>query len=194
MSEDGLVKLIIGAVLNLIPIVNLLSAGYLIELMSNSIQGREEMPAWEDWGGKFIKGLLVAVITFIYMFIPFVIMMMGGGMALFYRSGFSLLAIIGMLLGLVAWFIIPMALAHFAASGSFGSAFDFGSIISRITGSLGSYLAAYLLSIAMIFVLMIISMIPILGWIIGLLGGFYIGCVMFFIFGEVYRAGGTDAV
>lgn len=191
-APDGLVKLIIGAVLNLIPIVNLLSMGYLIQLMNGVIQGREEMPAWEDWGDKFVKGLLAAVISFIYFFIPMMVMMIGGGMA-FLKAEFSLMAILGLLLILAAWFILPMALAHYAASGNFSDAFSFSSILGLISTNLGAYLGVYVLSIVLFFVLGIIGMIPILGWIILMLGGFYIGCVTMYLFAGVYRSGSTSS-
>ena len=119
-SEDGLVKVIIGAVLNLIPIVNFLSIGYLLELMANVIQGREEMPVWDDWGNKFIKGLMVAVIAFIYFLIPMLVMMLGGGLAILTgSSGSFLFSIIGFLLILVVWFILPMALAKLCGHRQF---------------------------------------------------------------------------
>ncbi|NPV90804.1 MAG: DUF4013 domain-containing protein [Firmicutes bacterium] len=194
-SEDGLVKVIIGAVLNLIPIVNFLSMGYLLELTGNVIQGREDLPAWEDWGGKFIKGLMVAVIAFIYMFIPMLVMMLGGGAAAFAGSagGSIFFALIGFLLCLVVWFILPMALTNFAATGNFGSAFAFGEIFGMITGALGQYLTVFGISIAGGFVLGIIGMIPLLGWIVLLLGGFYIGLVICFLLGQVYRSVGGGA-
>lgn len=193
-SEDGLVKVIIGAILNLIPIVNFLSFGYLIELMANVIQGREDMPVWDDWGNKFIKGLMVAVISFIYFIIPMLVMMLGGGLAILTgSSGSFLFSIIGFLLILVVWFILPMALANYAATDNFGSAFAFGEIFALISGSMGQYLTVFGLSIAAAIVMSIIGMIPLLGWIVILLGGFYIGIVVFFLIGQIYRSGGSAA-
>ena len=79
LVDGGLVKVIIGAVLNLIPIVNFLSCGYLLELTGNATHDRHEMPAWENWGEKFVKGFFVFIITLIYMLIPLIIVWACGG-------------------------------------------------------------------------------------------------------------------
>lgn len=184
---DGVVKVIIGGVLNIIPIVNFLCAGYLVEIMANAIGEKEEMPAWENWGTKFINGLLVFIISLIYMIIPVLIIITGGGLSSITGGGMSLSVILAVITGLAIWFILPMAIANFAATGNFGSAFNFALIFSYICTVLGTYVGIYLVSIAFIFALALVNAIPLMGWIIGILGGFYMGCVMSFLFGGAYR-------
>jgi len=191
LAEGGLVKTIIGALLNLIPIVSFLSSGYLLELMGNAAKEKHEMPAWENWGAKFINGFLVLIIALIYMLIPLIIISACGGLEAYCQGGgwgllsgaFALATIVAMIIG----FFIPMALAHFAYSGSFSAAFSLGTIFSYIGKVIGSYVLAYILIIALAIAMMIVSIIPILGFIICIFAGFYIGCVGSILFGDAYR-------
>jgi len=173
------VKVIIGAILNLVPIINFLAAGYLVEATANAAREKHEMPAWEDWGSKFVKGLAAFVISFLYMLIPIIIFCAGGGEGL---SGALVF-----LTGLALWFFLPMAVAHYAATGSFGAAFSLGAIVSYIGAAAGGYVMAYVFSIALFTALFVVSLIPVLGWVISLLGWFYVACVLAFLFGDVYR-------
>ena len=183
----GFTRIVIGAVLNCIPIVNFLCGGYLIELTANTIKGREEMPAWDGWGNKFIKGLMVLIITFLYMLIPLLLLTIGGWTGSYSADSLSAGAIPGFIAALVAWFILPMGLAHYAATGTVGSALNLRTIFSFIGSVFGNYLGIYLVSIAMFFVLGILSLIPFLGWIVSILGGFYLACVLAVLFGDAYR-------
>ncbi|KYC45930.1 MAG: hypothetical protein APG12_00541 [Candidatus Methanofastidiosum methylothiophilum] len=60
-------KLLIGIVVNIIPIVNLISYGYILE--SSDIKRGEQtdkMEEWEDYGGFFVKGLIALIISLVY--------------------------------------------------------------------------------------------------------------------------------
>ncbi|MFZ5899037.1 MAG: hypothetical protein ACOYU7_07735, partial [Bacillota bacterium] len=51
-------------------------------------------------------------------------------------------------------------------------------------------------SVVLFIGLAVLSVIPIIGWILSMLGSFYIGCVLAFLFGEAYRkaAAGSSGV
>ncbi|MEW6171790.1 MAG: DUF4013 domain-containing protein [Bacillota bacterium] len=191
LVDGGFVKVIIGAVLNLIPIINFLSTGYLLQLAHDAVNEKYEMPAWENWGEKFVNGFLVFIITLVYMLIPIIVGMASGGLGQCFQGGYSGLFAGGLalatLIALVIGFFVPMALTHYAATGSFGAAFGFGTIFSYIGRVFGSYILAYIFMIAMVFVLMLLSSIPLLGVIISILAGFYISCVGCILFADVYR-------
>jgi hypothetical protein len=197
LVDGGPVKVIIGAVLNLIPIVNFLSCGYLLELTGNAANEKHEMPAWENWGDKFVKGCLVFVITLIYMLIPIIIMSACGGLgACFQKGAFGLFSggfALATIVALVIGFFVPMALANFAYTGGFAAAFSLGTVFAYIGKVFGNYVLAYIFMIALGIALMFVSMIPLLGVIISVLGGFYVSCVGCILFGDVYRqARGVD--
>ncbi len=60
-------KLIIGIILNIFPIINLISYGYILE-SSDIKRGKQtdEMAEWEDFTGFFVKGLLSFIVILIY--------------------------------------------------------------------------------------------------------------------------------
>jgi len=61
-------RLILGIVLSLIPIVNWIAQGFILESSGvGKTKPSKNMPEWKDLGDYFIKGFLSFVITFIYM-------------------------------------------------------------------------------------------------------------------------------
>lgn len=188
LKNDGIVKLLIGGVLQIIPIISFFSLGYMLECYVNGASKREEMPEWTDWGSKFVNGLLIAIISFIYVLIPMLLfgssfsaMLINPG---HHIGGGSL--ILAIIIFILFTFALPMALANFAVKRNFGAAFEFGYIFKLIASSLGSYIGAYLLYIVAAIICAIIAMIPIIGWICIIFIGFYLGCVGGFLFGSVY--------
>jgi len=189
--ENNLIKVVIGGLLSLIPIVNLFTFGYFYRLMQNILAGDYRLPEWDDWGEKFVTGLQVFLIGLLYFLIPLLIMAVSGGAGvMMHRPGGSaggmLLSMLVLLLELV---ILPMALSHFVASGRWGAAFELGVIFNRIAATGSVYWVAILVTLALTLVLGLLMTIPILGWIVGVFGGFYVGCVCWILFAEAYLAG-----
>lgn len=86
-DEDWVTKLLLTAVIGIIPIVNFAVMGWIIELMRNMADGVEKpMPEWNDFGDKFMSGLNVTIASLLYNFvlviltccISFLIALMGG--------------------------------------------------------------------------------------------------------------------
>ncbi|MHB1043812.1 MAG: DUF4013 domain-containing protein [Eubacteriales bacterium] len=186
-KEGGIVKVLIGGILQIIPIVNFFSMGYIVECFANGADKREEMPEWTDWGQKFINGLLMVVIGFIYLLIPLIILSFTGFFGKFYRyhigAGTFIFAV---LLFIIFTFALPMAVSNFAVKNSFGAAFQFGRIVGLIGAAPGSYVGAYLLYFVAALICMVISIVPLIGWLFAIFAGFYLGCVSGFLFGSVY--------
>ena len=59
-------KLIIGIVLNLLPIVNFLAYGYELRCANTAMKNKIQLPKWEKFGDLFVTGLLSFIIQFIY--------------------------------------------------------------------------------------------------------------------------------
>ena len=142
-DQDWIKKILIGGVLLFIPIVNFVVIGYFIEALKNTAEGRElPLPEWDDFGGKFMKGLMVLVIGLVYS-IPAIVL---------WCCTFGLLPLIGdnetvaTMMGLVTscggclvfvWAIVvavvcPAALIRYSVTGEFMSAFQFGELFSFI--------------------------------------------------------------
>ncbi|ABO35948.1 conserved hypothetical protein [Methanococcus maripaludis C5] len=192
-------KVVIGAVLSLIPIVNFISFGYALELLKNIIDSKEELPEWSEFGGKFVKGLVAFIIMFIYMLIPSIIWVVFGGLSIltmFTGSdeaivggivGLGIVGLITFLVTLIIGFIIPMAYANYIAYDDFGAAFRFSEIFEKIKDNFSDYCILYLIVIVTgAIVIFIASVIPILGLIIAIFVDFYFYLVYAYIMGKIY--------
>jgi hypothetical protein len=189
-QNGGIVKVIIGSVLGIIPIINFFSFGYILECFENGAKKREAMPEWTDWGAKFINGFLMCIIGFIYMLIPLLVInstgLTGNVPNPRYHMGFGTI-LFTMFIFMIFTFILPMAVSHFAVIKNFGAAFQLGYILKLVGSSLGSYIGAYLLYFVAVIICILLNMIPIIGWILVFFTGFYLGCVSGFLFGSVYN-------
>jgi hypothetical protein len=158
-DEDWVQKLLIGGILSFIPIVNLVVLGYGLRVLKNVAEGVEKpLPAWDDFGDYFVKGL-VSVFGAAIWALPIILLSMMlavinaatgyqtdpqyvSAPARICISGFSCLAgLYGLFLGLV----LPAAMTKYAVSGDFGAFLRFGEIFGYITSHLGPYIVALLL-------------------------------------------------
>ena len=157
-------KVLIGGVVNLIPIVSLAAIGYTVRTLRNVATGAERpLPEWDDFGGDFIKGLLVAVAGLIYS-LPAILAVAVSVLSAVVRSGRSdeAASVVGLcvaglsclvaLYALVVALWTPAATMNYAASGEFSAFFQFGRIWGLISQDLGGYLLALLVSAAAAFV------------------------------------------
>jgi hypothetical protein len=159
-DEDWVKKLVIGAVLLIIPIANFITFGYMIRTLRNVAEGQAKpLPEWDQWGDDFMKGLLVVVAAFIYS-LPIVLVnvitaILGavagsadsqstqGVMALCT----TVLSCLSGLWGLVVGIVIPAAVVKYAEEGEFGSFFKFSEIFQWIRDNLKNYIIALLVII-----------------------------------------------
>ncbi|MFA5614558.1 MAG: DUF4013 domain-containing protein [Methanoculleus sp.] len=152
-------------------------------------KGESRMPPLDDWVGMFINGIKLLVVGIVYFIIPTIVFMVVGGAGILMggaakSSGAG--ALIGMLVGMIFLFIFSliaiMGLVRFARTDSFGEAFNFSAIIAHI-GEIGwvSYIlaliifwivvtvAAFVFSIAVGIISLILALIPLIGWLLAFL-------------------------
>ena len=152
-------------------------------------QGESRAPVLNDWVGMFINGIKLTVVGIIYFLIPMIVFMVVGGAGIFMGAATDNLgagALIGILIGLVVFFIFSlialMALIRFARTDNFGEAFNFSAIVAHIgkIGWVGYILALIILWVvvgaaALVFALvtsvisLILALIPFVGWILALI-------------------------
>jgi len=194
-DQKWMEKILIGGALNVIPIINFFSTGYALESLRAGTRGEMTMPVWEDWGDKFVAGLMVFVIGFIYMLIPGLIMLVSGagglmGMRYYGEVGMGIAAVgvamLTIVIGMVLAFFLPMALAHFTVEDRIGAAFEFSEILRRVRAVFGEYLVAVVLFLVFSTILGMICVIPIVGWIVFLFGVFYLQVVFANLVGRLY--------
>ena len=195
-DEQWIKKVLIGGVINLIPILNLATSGYFLELIKQ-VAWRQEvpLPEWSNLGNKWVKGLMFAIIAFIY-FLPGLVLMMfsmipailaGGqegaqGAAV---GGMMIFMLIGGIYFFIVMLIMPSVAVQYALYDNFGAAFRFGDIIKFITDDIGGYIMALIAVFAAGMIGSIISMIPVIGWIAAVFAYFYAYLVGANAFGQL---------
>lgn len=195
-DSEWLKKIVIGAVVNLIPIVNFAAMGYAVETLSRiAKEGFGALPEWDDFGKKFMDGLLLVIALFIWG-LPGIIIMALGIFPLIMSAitskgelsglgAFGLSAFIVIIWMLFVAFMSPAIMMNFSGSRSFSSCFEFSKIFSLVSGDIGSYILGIVAYIAAIFVVSLLSIIPIIGWLLILVGTFYAYLVIVGAFGQI---------
>lgn len=147
-----------------IPIVNFIAMGLFLKVF------RGEEPDFSNAGKSFIQGLLLFIISIIYMIIPIIafVILVGASIitaiiapvasAILAGGGIIALFVLAIIFGLI---MLPAEI-NFARKQSFGAAFEFGEIFGMI-GKLGW--GKYILSIILIYIISLIF-----GFVVGLVG------------------------
>ena len=189
-------KLIIGSFLNIIPIVNLIATGYVLQAAKNTMNKKNELPEWEDWVNLFITGISAAAIGLIYALPGLIALFIGIGSLIFgifmgsvsATDAASIIAaggipiVIALILMLAAAFIAPMAIMRFVDKGEFSAAFAFGEVTQK--AFTGSYAGAWLIMLVYgIVVMAVLSFVPIAGPAVA---GFITSMSSTTVFAEVY--------
>jgi hypothetical protein len=209
-------KVVVGAVINMIPILNLTSAGYMLATIRNvANEIIPPLPTWDDFGDYFVKGLVLTIIGLIYA-LPLLILFccpIGVMFTFTIAENEDVAAALGVLglvvLGLFGLFVLlytlaysffmPAVMLHYASAEDFSAAFQFGKIFNFIRDNINSYLKAWLyvlvvgivIGIGESVVWMILWLIPICGWIISWIVGlgvaFWTYLVMAYVYGSFAR-------
>lgn len=205
-DENWIVKVLIGGVLSLIPIVGqLLVSGYGLEVMKNAIRGQSTpLPEWDDWGGKLVKGIMAFIIGFVYA-LPIVIL---GGcfgllMAAIGATGSEDAAnVVGSLGGicfggLAFLYSIPMALAlpsalgRYLETGDLGAAFRFGEVFALVRDNVGIWIIVLVLA-------WLANLIGSFGIILCVVGVFFTAfwatLVAMYLWGDAYRQASASSL
>lgn len=201
-DEAWIKKIVIGGILFFIPIVNFMVLGYMLEVLKRVADGMDiPLPEWNDFGGKFIKGLIFFVIGFIYQIpmMPFLclnLVLMGvavlgvGGvsdnealmnMARMLRACSNCVYLI---YAIAVLFVAPAAIIRYAVTADFMSAFQFGKIFGFIRDNIANYIVALALAVVAVF----IAYFGVLACFVGLLFTmFWYYLVMAHLLGQVQR-------
>ena len=178
-------RLLILIILSIIPIVNLIVAGYVSRVIKEPADSKE-LPPLENYLGLWVQGLKIVVVAIVYMIIPLILIVPFAfltGLAWMAFPGVPLVGwvgwlvaipmlIIGLLLAFFLAIILAMAIVHMVKKDSFGKAFAIGEILG-IIGRIGW--GTYILWLIVLFVCAIvvgaIGSIPAIGWILALIIG-----------------------
>jgi len=164
MLFNDLGRLLILIILDIIPIVNFIVAGYAANVIKQS-KDSKELPPLTNYVDLWIQGLKIVVASIIIMIIP--IILIGPSVVLFVIAAW-----IGVLLAFFLSIILGMAIVNMVKHGSFGKAFAFGEILN-IIGKIGW--GSYIVWLIVIFIISVIISaiggIPVIGWLLSLILG-----------------------
>lgn len=199
-DENWIVKVLIGGVLSLIPIVGqILLYGYGLEVMKNAMQGRSTpLPEWDDWGGKLVKGIMYIVIGFVYA-LPIIIVascfsvLMGVlGSASSSRDAIDVINTLGglclggfaLVYGILMTLALPPAMGRYLETGEIGAAFRFGEVFALVRDNVGSWIIVLVLT----WVAGLIAGLGIILCVVGVLfTAFWANLVTMYLWGDAYR-------
>jgi hypothetical protein len=219
-DNDWPTKLGIGVLVSVVPILNFAATGYMVQVTRNVINQQPDLlPDWDNFGQKFIDGLIIVVVSFIYSLPFFLLWLVASGFLLIPAlggeneelvsalAGLSMTALCGMgclsiFYILIMSFILPAITIFYARERTFSACLRVGEILGFVTSNFGNYLGAVLVLFVGAIVLAIIfgivqvplSLIPICGNIVGIVITwalvFYVQIVAAHLFGQV----GSEAV
>jgi Protein of unknown function (DUF4013) len=205
-------KLLLGALISIVPILNFAWAGYTNEIIRRvTHDDPEPLPEWGDLGKFFVQGLVLVIAGLIYalpivllslLYIP--ILVGAGGDSVNSDTATALLGSTGIVLtccltlyGLLLSFFLPAVQVNYSRKETFASCFAIGEIIKLVTANVGNYFIAWLSYLAFAIVVSVIvsivgtvlAIIPCIGWIIaiviGALASPVIGVVYGHLFGQI---------
>ena len=193
-DKKWIIKLLIGGVLSIIPIINFFSFGYSYHIFKEAIEGKTAyLPEWNQWDYLFKKGFYIFILGLIYTILPSLLIMLSlSFMTLkgpFFILGF-LLILISIILYIAVLFFFPTAIALFAKKENIKDALNFSFIIKSTINFCPDYFKPFLTGIGIIIVGLIIESIlgsiPTLGWLIFFFLNFYISIILARLFGEFF--------
>lgn len=175
----NLKKLIIGVILNAIPIVNIFAFGYILKAAKFSMNDDYSMPEWNDWKNLFLIGFIGTLIILVYM-IPFLLIYYVLSNLIVFEFGVALL----MLLGVITLYYTPGALLLALKENSYNVVLDIKTISRSIFNK--NYFVAWIFSALYIMgVSILLSVIP---YHIGVaLSSFITSVTAFTVLSSVYR-------
>ena len=191
-------KLVLGIVISIIPIVNFMFSGYLLNVAKSAMKKDMDLPKWENWGTLFVEGLLAFVIGIIYM-LPVVVILGGlllvGGLSVpglitggmlgmaGVMAGLGIYLVVLVIVGLVLGFLSTVALLTYAETRDFSSAFAFRDIIKK--AFTGTYIVGFIITMVIVGVIaFIIGLIPFIGQF---LSTFIVGTIAYTALAQAYR-------
>lgn len=209
-SDDVFKTVFVGGILVLVSFLLIPAftvVGYLMRVVRRTSDGDDEAPTFEsvdDGVEMTMEGLKGFVVIFVYSLIPAVVggVLIGGAIMSFIFGGatdsggflglgflgFVLGVLLSVVLGIAAAYVIPAALSNVAQKGTIGAGFEFGVLGSVLTS--GTYVRGWLLAFGVVILggilLSVLSIVPLLGTVVGVFVQFYFLVAAYYIIGHTW--------
>mgnify|MGYP000035350984 CR=1 FL=1 len=207
-DEDRWIRTVfIGGILSLLSVLvvpTFLVLGYLVRVVRGTMHGDDHPPAFDEWGDLLVDGVKAFAVAFVYALVPGIIagvaiggsvlsFVVGGGTESSSLLGLGMLGILvgsllAFVLGLLAAYVIPAAIAALAETDRIGAAFSLGELRPVLTS--GTYATAWITGVAILFaaglIAGVLNAIPVLGQIATAFVGFYAAVSAYYLIGHAW--------
>jgi hypothetical protein len=201
LDPQWVVKVLIGTLISFVPILNFVAIGYAMDTSRNVYHGRETpLPEWNDFGGQFIRGLLGAVIQFVWsiplllLTCPFIFTIISsidpetGALNAAGGVAFVCLPLLIVLGALVLAPFIMTALTRYAVTNQFSEAMP-GPVLREVRSSIRPWLVILAASIGIGIVAALLQVCTLgFGAILFVPLAFYMQLVMAHWYAQAHRA------
>jgi len=177
-DPNWLSKLGIGALVNIVPILNFAGTGYIVEQEANVKRGTDvPMPTWDKLGDLFMQGLKLVVVFFIYSLpiiaLSCVLAFAGAGIATIASAsenadqaagaGISILSLalscVAIIYAVFLVYLYPAIIIQFARSRDIAACLRISEIFAIARKNSGDYIMIFLVLIGVSLVFSIIGSI-----------------------------------
>ncbi len=156
-DKDWISKTLLGFLWGLLGVTAPAVSGAQVEYIRSVSRGDDSLPTWDDFGKKWVEGLLVFVAGFLY-FLPVIVLgalfaapivvslLVSGGdsdvLGGLFAGGFCFFWIVALVYVAGVSVLFSAAMTNYAMKGSFGAFFALGEIMELVRGNTG-YLTAW---------------------------------------------------
>jgi hypothetical protein len=174
---------VIGAVLNFVPIVALMPAGYALLIMRDLLLGEpKQLRSWNDlWAETFFLGVKAFGLALVYLLIPAGVYFLFARILQATTAGLflSLLALV------VIYIISPLAVGRMLLHDSFAAGLAFGQILGDLQRAGSAYYITHALALGALLLFWTIGGLPVLGILFLLVAPFALSLYWCTIWGSV---------
>lgn len=175
-DPDWIIKVVLGSIISLVPILNFAATGYVLNTTRNVAQERETpLPDWgQNFGDHFVRGLFGVVIQFIYA-IPIIIVgclyvatiagtaaatgsnqdgsAIGAGLSLSTLCLMPLMGIASIVCGTLGW----IAMTRYAITNDFSASLRIGEVLGEFRNNISAWISVIIMMMIAGFAMGIIS-------------------------------------
>ena len=177
-GKKNFFDILIGGILMFFPIINFVSIGFLGEKLRRDLELEKSKVKWdENIEFLFVMGAKIFLISTVYLFIPIILMCLGGVFittlshgkiwSLFFLRG-QILNTVGTIFFLISLYLLFPAICLFLEENSIRKGFNLKEVIERILLIPKDYTIIYLV-ITGILIISAIIIFLLLNWVAGLL-------------------------
>ncbi len=177
-DEDWVTKVLLTALISVIPILNLAIYGWIIALIRNMLDGQENpLPYWDDFGQKFTDGLIVLVASLIYNIVIVLMACVFGvvGSLLDPRGAEVLLSLVACVMGVfvlvyavVANAALFIGMVRYARNPTMAVYLAIGENLRLALANVGTLAMLVVFLVVVSLILAVFGWIPCIGWLAAL--------------------------